>query len=174
MKKLIPFVILILMLMGFQYLVNCADPLETSGRNSLSPITPGDTIYSVDTVVVIDTVGTVDTVTVIDTVLIEVPGPIDSQFVCSRIACNQKEIVWMLRNQPGLFRLEFVVSMESDQPNQTLLINIGGQEFTWDPADDPEYIADLSLGQNATIQIKSKKPPALGHSIDICLTIRAL
>jgi len=138
-----------------------------------------DTVGTIDTVMIIDTVGTtdtvliIDTVVVIDTVMMEIPT-LDSQFVCARISCNQKEIVWLLRNQAGLYRLEFAGEVESDQPVQTVKIDIDGAEYLWNPAADAEFVKELTLGKNATIRITPKKPPAFGHAIDICLKITAL
>lgn len=138
-----------------------------------------DTIGTIDTVMIIDTVGTtdtvliIDTVIVIDTVTVEVPT-LDSQFVCARLSCNQKEIVWLLRNQAGLYRLEFAGEVESDQPVQTVKIDIDGEEYLWNPAAEAEFIKELTLAKNATIRITPKKPPAFGHAIDICLKIVAL
>lgn len=203
MKRLILFAAAILLLGAAQSLMNCADPLESPQGRILNPPVPGDTVYVVDTVVIIDTIGTVDTVTiidtistidtvmiidtvgttdtvliidtviVIDTVTVEVPT-LDSQFVCARLSCNQKEIVWLLRNQAGLYRLEFAGEVESDQPVQTVKIDIDGEEYLWNPAAEAEFIKELTLARNATIRITPKKPPAFGHAIDICLKIVAL
>lgn len=203
MKRLILFAAAILLLGAAQSLMNCADPLESPQGRILNPPVPGDTVYVVDTVVIIDTIGTVDTVTiidtistidtvmiidtvgttdtvliidtviVIDTVTVEVPT-LDSQFVCARLSCNQKEIVWLLRNQAGLYRLEFAGEVESDQPVQTVKIDIDGEEYLWNPAAEAEFMKELTLARNATIRITPKKPPAFGHAIDICLKIVAL
>ncbi|MEW6014832.1 MAG: hypothetical protein AB1690_05880 [Candidatus Zixiibacteriota bacterium] len=203
MKRLILFAATMLLLGAAQSLMNCADPLESPQGRILNPPVPGDTVYVVDTVVIIDTIGTVDTVTiidtistidtvmiidtvgttdtvliidtviVIDTVTVEVPT-LDSQFVCARLSCNQKEIVWLLRNQAGLYRLEFAGEVESDQPVQTVKIDIDGEEYLWNPAAEAEFIKELTLARNATIRITPKKPPAFGHAIDICLKIVAL
>jgi hypothetical protein len=127
-----------------------------------------DTIYNSDTIVVFDTVLTVDTVIVIE------PDPNGSQIICSRIACNQKEIIWMFRNPEGIYHLEFVAAVESDDPSQRLTVHIGNQAYTWKPSGNPEMIMDLHLDPNTTIFIESSKPPAYGHSIDICLTINPL
>lgn len=203
MKRLILFAATMLLLGAAQSLMNCADPLESPQGRILNPPVPGDTVYVVDTVVIIDTIGTVDTVTiidtistidtvmiidtvgttdtvliidtviVIDTVTVEVPT-LDSQFVCARLSCNQKEIVWLLRNQAGLYRLEFAGEVESDQPVQTVKIDIDGEEYLWNPAAEAEFMKELTLARNATIRITPKKPPAFGHAIDICLKIVAL
>lgn len=197
MKKFILFAATALLLGASQSLMNCADPLESSQGRILNPPIPEDTVYTIDTVVIIDTVGAtdtviivdtigiidtiwvvdtvgiIDTVVVIDTVMVEIPT-LDSQFVCARISCNQKEIVWLLRNQAGLYRLEFAGEVENDQPVQTLKIDIDGAEYLWNPAADVEFVKELTLGKNATIRITPKKPPAFGHAIDICLKITAL
>jgi hypothetical protein len=127
-----------------------------------------DTIYTSDSIIVFDTVTLVDTIIVIE------PDPNRPQVVCSRIACNQKEIIWMFRNPEGIFHLEFVAAVESDDPSQKLVVHIGDQTYAWKPSDHPEMIMDLHLAPNTTILIESSKPPAYGHSIDICLTINPL
>jgi len=88
MKKLISLAALVLTLTGFQYLLNCADPLEPYGRTPLTPTIPGDTIFSSDTVVVLDTTQTVDTVFIVDST-----GCPDTLFVIDTVATVDTVIV---------------------------------------------------------------------------------
>lgn len=137
-------------------------------------VTIVDTLIQTDTVVVIDTLVDQDTVTQIDTVFIVVPDTGSIRPFCSVLACNQQEIVWMFRNPDGAFRLEFTADMEKDQPNQTLTVDIDGQTFLWDPNAAPEFITELHLDLHATMRIVANKPPARGHSINVCLTVTEL
>ncbi len=126
-----------------------------------------DTTFHVDTVIVTDTTNHVDTVIIIE------PGP-NGQLLCSRLACNQQEIIWMFRNPEGQYRLEFTATTESGHPTQTLLLNIDGQLATWNTSKSLELILEQPLRAKATIRITSDKPHAFGHSIDICLTMTKL
>lgn len=146
--------------MMIQALTNCSDPLEGTENGGPIPSAP------------VDTVVLVDTLEITDTLIITQPGPGGSETVCSRIASNQTEIVWMFRNQAGSFVLEFTAALEREHPDQILSVDIAGQEYQWHPAASPEYVTDLFLEQNAMIRITTKKPPSLGHTIHICLTIR--
>jgi len=179
-KKIIFLAAAVLIFTGIQFLANCSNPLE--GLDGSNPAPPGpvieiDTLYDVDTVVVIDsntvvdTVVVIDTNTVIDTVIIIEPDPGESQTVCSRIASNQQEIVWMFRNQEGTYLLEFDASLESEHPTQTLSVDIDGQEFLWTPADNAEFITELYLQERTVIRITPHKPPSLGHAVYICLKV---
>lgn len=168
MKKHIILAGLLVAFAGFQIFINCSDPLERSdikGPFPSGPIHDVDTVFSVDTIFVTDTLSYVDTVVVIQ------PDTSGSPWVCSRIESNKREIVWMFRNEEGLLLLEFAASLESDHPRQILTLDIDGQEYTWNPAEKPELIKELDLGQNMTIKITPKKPPSLGHAIDVCLTV---
>ncbi len=127
-----------------------------------------DTIHSFDTIAIFDTVMHIDTVFINGHDTCE-----GSKMVCSRIASNQQEIIWMFRNLEGIYHLEFSATTERSHPTQTLNLNIDGHDFAWSTADNPEFITDLHLGPNAKIVITSNKPGAFGHAIDVCLTMTA-
>lgn len=165
MKNGISFTIWLIVLTGIQFVINCSNPLEDIDNGNLTP--PGP-ITDVDTIIV------VDTLPVIDTLIIVEPGSGESKMVCSRITSNIQEIVWLFRNSEGLYCLEFAAALESEHPTQTITIDIGGQELLWRPSDSSELVKDLYLDQNVIIRITPKKPPSLGHALDICLTFSKL
>jgi len=133
-----------------------------------------DSIFVIDTTFVIDSIFVVDSIITIDTIIVVDPDGDGSQLVCSRIASNQQEIVWMFRNQEGLFNLAFVAALESDHPEPKLSVDIDGQTFPWSLVEDREWITNAHLGQNAMIRIAAEKPPAAGHAINVCLTVTRL
>jgi hypothetical protein len=116
----------------------------------------------------------IDTVIQTDTVIVVVPDTGTIRPFCSVLASNMQEIVWMFRNPDGEYRLEFSADMEKPQPNQTLTVDIDGQTFLWDPNADPEWITEMHLDMHATVRIIANKPPARGHSINVCLTLTKL
>jgi hypothetical protein len=137
----------------------------------IDTLTEIDTVTQVDTVIQFDTVVVIDTVVQIDTVIVVVPDTGSIRPFCGTLASNQQEIVWMFRNPDGNFLLEFSADMERAQPNQTLTVDIDGETFIWDPNADPEFITEMHLDLHATIRIIANKPPARGHSINVCLTV---
>ena len=134
-----------------------------------------DTVYNFDTLVIIDsnftfdTVYYIDTVFQVDTVVISNPGTGGPLFVCATLSTGEKEIVWLFRNSPGRFLLEFAASSERIDPSQAVTVKIGGQEYEWKPARDSELTIEQDLEENTTIRITPIKPPSYGHSISICL-----
>jgi len=157
-----------------QIFVNCSDPLEGFGDGSspLGPITETDTVFQTDTLIIEgDTVYSVDTVTYVDTVTIYEPDPGAVQIVCSILQYNLREIIWTFHNQAGLYRLEFEASPEREFCFYTVIVDIDGQEFAWDPADGAVFTQELNLGENATIRLTPDQPMLLGHKVDICLAI---
>jgi len=181
MNRILLFTALAAIFMVMLFIANCSDPLETINSKGYIPTEPGgDTVFHFDTVIVIDSLIHVDTVIVsdstghVDTVIIVEPGPSGPQLLCSRMACNQQEIIWMFRNPEGRFRLEFAASTERGHPTQLLLMSIDGQLVTWNTAVNLELTLEQSLRTNPTIRITSDKPHALGHAIDICLTMTKL
>lgn len=186
--KIVP-TLWITLLVIVQLFVNCSNPLEDSESNTPNPNPAIDTLFVFDTVLVFDTVSISDTITIIDTlafvdtlifvdtvftvdtVIVVDPDSTGLNTVCGRIACNQKEIVWMFHNSPGDFKLEFSVSTASDHPIQHLIVDIDGEQFSWNAQEEREIILNLSLDLHAIINIESTKPPAYGHPIDVCLTI---
>jgi hypothetical protein len=139
-----------------------------------------DTIYILDTTTVFDTTTVVDTstvmdtITIIDTVIVIEPDSSGTSMVCSRIVSTLKDIVWMFRNSEGEYLLEFTAFTEFEKPKPTLRVSIDGQEFIWNPAENPEFITELNLSENTMIRITPNKPPSLGHAIDVCLTMTVI
>jgi hypothetical protein len=80
----------------------------------------------------------------------------------------------MFRNPPGRYRLEFQASTERNKPEQSLTVTIDGHEFEWTVGQNPEFITELLVGEQTTVRITANEPPACGHEINICLTIRPL
>lgn len=146
------------LLVGIQFLVNCSTPLDSI--SGASPF-PSDTVTIVDTVIQIDTV------------IITEPDSSGLFFVCSRLSAGQQEIVWLFRNEEGMFHLEYAASAEFDQPTQLVIVDIDGEQFEWRPSSNPEFILDHNLEENATMRITLDQPPSFGHAIDICLTLTA-
>ncbi|PKK83044.1 MAG: hypothetical protein CVT49_10445 [candidate division Zixibacteria bacterium HGW-Zixibacteria-1] len=168
MKRIIVLAALSILCMVVNFCVNCSNPLDIENVAPPSRFTGVDTIYN------LDTLNTSDTTIIVDTVIVVVHDTTGSQIICSRIDCNQKEIVWMFRNAEGSHKLEFVAFTEEDQPCQKLVVDVDGQEFSWKPVENPELIMEQDLNQNATIRISSTNPKALGHAIYICLTLSSI
>ncbi|MEE9442396.1 MAG: hypothetical protein V3V99_06990 [candidate division Zixibacteria bacterium] len=173
MKKPIICAVWTLLLTGSIIFVNCSNPLESSDLAGTDPVPSIDTLFSIDTLHTIDTLTQIDTLTIIDTITIIEPGIGESQIVCGRISTTQKDLVWMFRNPEGTYNLEFTALTDRDKPAQELALDIDGQEFLWNPGENPELITELILSQNAVFRITTNKPPSLGHAIDICLSITA-
>ena len=153
MKRLVLLAVWAVMSIGIQSFVNCSSPLESTSGSDSAPTGP---------------------VIIVDTVIVVMPDTSGSLMICSRLNSYQQEIVWLFRNQAGLFRLEFSALTEQEHPSQTLSVDIDGQQFQWQPAESAEFILEHDLEQNALMQIVSNKPPSFGHAIEICLTVRTL
>lgn len=165
-----------------QLLLNCSQPLESiedpdpgpPGPDRVDTITLTDTVTIVDTVTQTDTVIETDTITVVDTVTILVPDSSVIQAVCSQIESNLNEIYWMFRNQEGHYLLEFEASTDWDHPSKTILIEIDGEQFLWYTDESMLFEVETDLMQNATVRMTPIDSRALGHAIDICLTVRSM
>lgn len=158
----------------FQLVTSCADPLTNGQSAPTSPTTPQtDTIVIVDTSYIVDSVFIVDSTFIIDTLIsmdtsIIVPQN-DSIQHCSRIGSGQHEIVWLLQNQSGNYHLEFAALAEQGKPKQTVIVDINGHQYKWNPADQGTLILDQHLVAKTIIRIELSVPVAYGHAIDICL-----
>lgn len=161
------------LLIGSMMLVNCSNPLRSSDLSGTGPVPGLDSIFSFDTLHVIDTLTQYDTLMIVDTITIIEPGTGQSQILCGRISATRKDLVWMFRNPEGDYKLEFTAFTERDKPIQELKVVIDSHEVIWNPGDNPELLTNLLLSQNTALFISALKPPSLGHSIDICLTISA-
>jgi hypothetical protein len=181
MKRFLIIFAFAIVALASQFFANCSDPLDTGSSHNLTPVAPGgDTIVYIDTIFVFDSTYQFDTLVIIDstshvdTVIIVEPGPNGPLMLCSRLACNQKSIIWMFRNEKGSYRLEFTAATKCSHPTQKLVLNIDGHSFFWDTSRKQELVLDKHLNAHAKICIYSTKPRALGHSIDICLTMTRL
>jgi hypothetical protein len=139
-----------------------------------------DSVYFTDTVRVVDTVSRVDTLVLadtvvrVDTVVVTIPDPGNCPDLCSRLGSHQKEIVWLLFNDAGHFRLDFSALVEKDKPAQTLIIKAGGEVFRWKPSTGNEFSVEVNLDEHARIEVSLDNPRACGHSVDVCLRVTPL
>lgn len=133
-----------------------------------------DTVTITETKTIFDTVNVTDTLVQVDTVTIVKPGDCDPQQVCGRIAAGQKDILWMFRNEAGMYRLEMSGATEKNKPLQTLVIAIGGTKYTWVAGTNPLWVKELVLSANTSIRISLESPYACGHDISICLVMTKL
>jgi len=147
------------------------DTIFTPGDTVFIPMdtifVPGETVYvALDTVFLPgDTVFLpLDTVIVYDTLL---------QY-CSRLEASVQEIVWPLRNGQGAYALDFQAALERDRPEQALILSIDERQFEWSFESGLEFRFEGNLSGNAIVRISNIPPPARGHAIDICMTIRIL
>lgn len=199
MKRILLLSVLALAAFSLSLVGSCSHPLESDdidGGQEPSPnVVRVDTLWIIDTVMTIDTVAIydsvfnydtlvirdsnftfdtvyyIDSVIQIDTVVISNPGTGGPLFVCATLSTGEKKIIWMFRNSPGRFLLEFAATAERIDPSQTVIVTIGGQEYEWKPATNNELIVEQDLEENATIQITPNKPSSYGHSVSICLTM---
>lgn len=142
--------------------VSCSQKYETTTGPLVDTVTVHDTVY-VDT-------GCTDTVTVIDTILV----PNDScgrQTFCGTIEGPTKALTWIVAKQPGRYRLIFQAATENDQPPQSVTVAVDGGDTTWSVASDPKLVLVRSLSESI-ITVTSNVPPARGHGITVCLTIK--
>ena len=172
MKKLLALSAGLALYAAIQLTMSCADPLDNGGL-SPSPITQPstDTLVIFDTTVIIDSVFIFDTVTRIDTIIITNPHGDDSLAFCSKLGEGDHKIVWMLQNDEGDYHLEFEAYAERGKPEQTLIVSIGDDTFTWSPADNSSYTSDRHLSVDTRIKIALSEPCAYGHEIHVCLKL---
>ncbi|UCD63993.1 MAG: hypothetical protein JSW34_00775 [Candidatus Zixiibacteriota bacterium] len=168
MRRTILLAVWAVICLGVYLFVNCSDPLDSIDQDGWDPIGP---ITDVDTIIEYDTVTVTDTVTYVDTLIIYEPQPGDPQTVCSIILDNLREVIWMFRNDEGTYRLLFEAAAAREFTFRTLMVDIDGQFFEWNPSKDPEFTRELPVSQNATIRILADQPMLLGHQVDVCLTI---
>jgi len=144
--------------------------VDTVTNNQIDTIMVIDTVIvsRPDTVAIVDTIYQTDTLTIVDTIYV---ANDTSQLLCGRIESCQKEIVWLLQNEPGQYHLSFASLIEKNQPPQSLTVQIGDSAFSWNTATDDNLSVDMWLAANATITITSQKPPARGHAVYICLSM---
>lgn len=178
MKKMIFVSIWFLAGAGFLYLANCSKPLDTNRIVETGPETTfvtdtisfTDTLYNdttlIDTLIVDSLI--VDTL-IIDSLIVDTIY-VDSMF-CARLGSHRQEIVWILFNQPGDYRLDFLAIAERIRRSQILDLNIDGTSYSWRPADNFEFSVEQELDRYAVIRIESTPAHAYGQAIDICLRV---
>ena len=147
--------------------------VDTVVEGGMDTIIVIDTVTQIDqdTVVFVDTVIVTDTVTTVDTVIVTNDT---TRMLCGQIEASQKEIVWLIQNDAGEYRLSFAVYLESDQPPQTLSVDIDGSELTWSTVEESSLVLSTWLNEYAVIRICSTKPPARGHAVIVCLSLMRL
>jgi hypothetical protein len=172
MRKMIVLFVWLTASVVFIYLANCSRPLDIDRIIEAGPDTVfvSDTVYNDTTIIdtlIIDTL-IIDTL-IIDTLIVDTVY-IDSMY-CGRLSSHRQEIVWILFNQPGNYRLDFLAIAERIRRSQTLEINIDGNSYSWRPGDNFEFSVEQNLGRYAVIRIKSMPAHAYGQPIDICLRV---
>ena len=158
--KTIGFITLVIAAFALQVLFNCSSPLDV---NDLS-----------DGSAAPETVFVHDTTIVIDTIIVVVPDTGFSQLRCSSIEGPHAEILWLLMNEAGNYAIEFQASVERSHPEQTLSLNIDGQEFQWDLQTTELLFEGFFLREDTEVRITTVPPHARGHSITVCMRIRIM
>lgn len=146
-------------------------------------IVVNDTITNIDTIVIYDTIpgdtifdtipgDTIyDTTVVYDTTIINVPDSTDGIPLCARLDSHRPEIVWILKADPGEYSFEFLAVTDDFSKCRELIVTINDAEYRWNPAQLDEMRLDITVDSKITIRIVPDKPAALGHPVDICLTV---
>lgn len=131
-----------------------------------------DTVTVTDSIFVTDTLHVNDTIVVTDTVVVEIPDTSAcSNSFCSNLSSHQQNIVWLLDNNAGRYRLEFTGEAERDKPLQEVTITVDNRQYKWSPATDATFNIDLHLGDDAKVELSVDKPPAYGHALSVCLKV---
>jgi hypothetical protein len=149
-KKLISLLSCIAAFITIQLLANCSQPLDSN---------PGSGQSFPDTVYVTDTTAVADTITIVETMY------------CDRLNWYHREIIWMLQNREGLFRVEFVASTDREPPLPPLLIEIDDQQFLWDLEDSLEYVIEQFIERNASVRIAYASLQTCSKPIDVCFKV---
>ena len=155
---------------GALFMANCSGPLEsarTPAPGQVDSVYVFDTIYSGDTVIYTDTVQITDTVIVVVTDTLLLPTT-----YCAQLSPNHREIIWLVQNLKGSFRLAFVATTSDDKPIQKLRVEVDDHEYLWEPVNDNQLVVEHSLDEASFVRISSESPHALGHTIDICLDLQ--
>lgn len=203
MKRLMIISTMLALVIGSQALVNCSSPLQ-SERITGPVNTPSDTNQIVETLMIVDTVllidtlilfdssqqidtviildtlieydtvNQIDTVAITDTIIVTIPDTTGATTLCDRINGGQKDLLWLLRNPAGSYRLEFVVSVAQNKPPKELEIAINGETYRWFPNSASEFTIELDLPANSEMRVTPMTPVSYGHDLDICLTITPL
>lgn len=166
MRKYLLLSILAVFGAGFMSALNCSKPVDLSdlGQSGI------DTVFVQDTVVYSDTIY-IDSVRV-DTVYIDTlynDTTIIDTTLCARLSSHRQEIVWLLFNPEGDYRMHFRAATDQRRCLPELIVDIDDLRYRWNLDDDLEFIVEKSLSGYSTIRITSTEPHAFGHPIDICL-----
>lgn len=144
----------------------------------------GDTVFVIDTVIdtvytgettfvidtIIDTIGP-DTIIIIDTIYVDGPDSGGVIALCVTVYPKQHMIDWILLNSSGDYSFEWTATVHRDKPCQTLIVEIDGTEYEWDPYAQSSLDIDQYLGHDASVKVYPEHPNCYGHAIDICVTI---
>jgi len=130
-----------------------------------------DTVLVIDTLMHTDTLLVLDTVFHTDTVIVVERDTSGCGRMCDQLSSTQKEIVWLLDNTAGRYRLDFSGWVERDQPPQKLILYIDGDRHEWVVAENSDLTVEADLGLHAKIFIKLDNPKACGHEVAVCLTV---
>lgn len=133
-----------------------------------------DTIFITDTTTTIDTIIIVDTLpgdTIYDTTIITVPDSTGGIPFCARMSSHLPEIVWLVNAEPGEYNFDFLALADEFKKNRELILTINDTEYRWEPAVNDELIIDQMIEGRITIKIVPDNPAALGHEVDVCVTI---
>jgi len=131
-----------------------------------------DTVFVIDTIVdtITDTIGP-DTIIIIDTIFVPDPDSGGTIALCVTVSPKQHMINWMLLNSSGDYSFEWTATVSRDRPCQTLIVEIDGQQYMWDPYAQPSLDIDQTLGGDVSVKVFPEKPSCFGHAIDLCVTI---
>lgn len=135
-----------------------------------------DTVFVIDTIIdtitdtITDTIGP-DTIIIIDTIFVHDPDSGGTIALCVTVSPKQHMINWMLLNSSGDYSFEWTATVSRDRPCQTLIVEIDGQEYEWDPYAQPSLDIDQTLGGDVSVKVYPEHPSCFGHGIDLCVTI---
>ncbi len=145
----------------------------TDTLNVVDTIMFFDTVLVMDTLYATDTLMVYDTVMIADTVTIVVPDSNCIHTVCAKLSPDLHEIVWKLQNTAGTFQLVFEATVQGAKPPRTLTVAIDGVEYEWDITESLVLTLVTPLAENATVVVTPNQPVALGHRIDVCVTLES-
>ena len=133
-------------------------------------VTYPDTVIVVDTLMYPDTVVIIDTITIVDTIFVD--DTTAYKTACEWLTPKQKEIEWLLINREDVYSLEFEMTVGELRPNETLTIDVDGTKYIWDKSVSNLFEIIQTLRENSTIRVYPNVPPAHGHEMEICLSIK--
>jgi len=108
-----------------------------------------------------------DTLVIIDTVVVIVDSSSTSHF-CGQIKGPAKQILWLLQNDAGNYRLEFEANTNSGK-TADLTVDISGVTYSWNTGQSETFTASVFLKQDSTIKITKGKNQ--GDATSVCVKI---